>query len=146
MKKHFFLMATVFLLAACTASATVDNVAPMLTVGDGSTSSDYSAADLEAMEAAEATVQGTTYVGVSLATLLADAGVDVDSVSAVKVVAADGFSANFEPEMAARPDTLVAYARQGGALAEDELPFRMVLPAEGGKMNVRMVTEIEVIP
>ena len=45
-----------------------------------------------------------------------------------------------------REDTLVAYARVDGPLAEDEGAFRMVLPDQEGKMNPRQLVEIIAIP
>jgi hypothetical protein len=64
----------------------------------------------------------------------------------VKATAVDGFSANYEPALFNKEDTLVAYARADGPLAEDEGPFRMVLPDQEGKLNPRQLVEIRAIP
>lgn len=137
------LLTLLALLPACQPAAPATEEA-VLTVGDGSSETSYTAADLEALGSAEAPANGETYVGVPLATLLADAGFDPAAVGEVRAVAADDFSAAYTPEQVNRADTLVAYARQGGDLGEDEQPFRMVLPAEEGRLNVRMLSRIEV--
>ncbi len=87
-----------------------------------------------------------TYVGVTLTALLADAGIDSALLTAVKAVAVDGFTANYDSSLYANADTIVAYARVDGPLADDEGPFRMVLPNEDGKMNARQLVEIIAIP
>ena len=68
------------------------------------------------------------------------------ALTAVKAVASDGFTANYESALYAREDTLVAYARVDGPLGEDEGTFRMVLPDQEGKMNPRQLVEIIAIP
>jgi DMSO/TMAO reductase YedYZ molybdopterin-dependent catalytic subunit len=85
-------------------------------------------------------------VGVTLTALLADAGIDSASLTAVKAVAGDGFTANYDSSLYAREDTIVAYARVDAPLGEDEGTFRMVLPDQEGKMNPRQLAEIVAIP
>ncbi len=135
------------LLTACAGpdpqAATTDE---LLVLTDGTTEVAYSAADLQAFPAAQASFGEITYIGVPLASLLKEAGFDPQSMRAVKAVAEDGFSANYDPGLANQPDTLVAYARADGPLAEDEGPFRMVLPAQEGKMNVRILSRLELVP
>lgn len=41
--------------------------------------------------------------------------------------------------------SIVAYARAGGNLADDDGDFRMVLPGAESKLNVRMLVELQVI-
>jgi hypothetical protein len=133
------------LLAACGAAgeaATGD--APVLSVTDGAAIHTFTADDLMELPAAQASQKGVTYTGVALTTLLEAAGYDPDQVSVVKATALDGFSAEYDPDLIARADTLVAYARADGPLAADEAPFRMLLPAEGGKLNPRQVVELQV--
>ena len=132
-------------LPACQTAAPATEEA-VFTVTDGPDEATYTAADLQAMPTAEATMDGTTYVGVTLATLLENAGVDPATVSEVTAAAADDFSATYTAEQVTRPDTLVAFATQDGELAEGEQPFRMVLPDEAGQLNVRMLSRIEVSP
>jgi hypothetical protein len=85
-----------------------------------------------------------TYKGVALPMLLQDAGLDPQVLKAVKAVAADGYSVNYDASLFQRQDVLVAYATADGALTADDGMFRMVLPGQEGKMNVRMLTEIQV--
>lgn len=149
MSKRILLL-SLFLVAilavACgQAEPAVDTAVSVLTVRGGDVSQTYTREELAALDEATATWEDATYVGVPLATLLADAGIDLEAVRAVKATAGDGFSANYEMEMATRPDTLVAYAREGGELSEEERPFRMVIPGERGRLNVRMLSEIEAI-
>ncbi len=141
------LLCVTLLLAACAPKAeTTGDGAPALVVTDGSTQVSYTAEDLQALGAQQATFQDVTYLGVPLTGLLLDAGFDPQALRAVKVTAVDGYTVNYEPDFFLLPDTLVSYARLDGPLAEDELPFRMVLPAAEGKMNARQIVEIEVIP
>lgn len=131
------------LLVGCQPDTPATAEAP-LTVSAGEREETYTVIELEALSATEATFDGKTYVGVPLAALLADAGIDPGSVSEVTAVAVDDFSATYTPEQIARPDTLVAYARPDGPLANDEQPFRMVLPGEPGRLNVRLLSRLEV--
>ena len=71
---------------------------------------------------------------------------DPETIKVVKAVAVDGFSANYDSELVNKSDTVVAYDRAEGPLAEGEAPFRMVLPGQEGKLNVRQMIEIQVIP
>lgn len=137
------LLALLATLPACQPAAPPTEEA-VLTVTDGSSESSYTVTELEALPAAEAEANGETYVGVTLTTLLEDAGFDPAAVSEVTAVAADDFSASYTPEQISRADTIVAYSRQDGDLGEDEQPFRTVLPDEAGRLNVRMLSRIEV--
>ncbi len=134
------------LLSACgTGGGTVPEDMPVtLVVTDGTAEKSYTVADLEALPATESTFNEVAYKGVALSTLLADAGFDPQALRAVKAQAADGYSVNYDPALFQRADVLVAYATAGGPLAEDDGTFRMVLPGEEGKLNVRMLAELQV--
>ena len=148
-EKKFSLMIVLMilsLLAACGggSSAGSDSAAggeTGLIVGEHS----YTVADLEGMAKTEAVFNDVTYVGVPLADLLADAGYDLGSLRAVKAVASDGYSVNYEPSQLSPGDVLVAYATVDGALNEDDGVFRMVLPDQEGSMNLRMLVELQVV-
>jgi DMSO/TMAO reductase YedYZ molybdopterin-dependent catalytic subunit len=114
----------------------------VLTVGEKS----YSVADLESLPQTEAIFNEMAYVGVSLSDLLADAGLDLSSLQAVKVIAADGYNQNYEPDLFSRPDVIVAYALADGPMTADDGAFRMVLPGEEGRLNVRHLVEIQGVP
>jgi DMSO/TMAO reductase YedYZ molybdopterin-dependent catalytic subunit len=117
-----------------------------LKITDGDSEQSYSVEDLKVLAAEQATFREVAYIGVPLSLLLEDADFNPASVSAVKATAADGFSANYDQELVNRPDTLVAYARVDGPLADDEGALRMVLPDQEGKLNPRDLVEIRVYP
>jgi hypothetical protein len=146
MKKIFLVILTLTLFISACTPKTTSSASETLTVSIGETHKTYTLSDLQALGNTQATSNGVTYIGVQLTTLLANAGIDPANLSAVKAVAVDGFSANYDPSVFSLPDTLVAYARVDGPLSSDELPFRMVLPNQEGKFNVRMLTEIVAIP
>jgi DMSO/TMAO reductase YedYZ molybdopterin-dependent catalytic subunit len=133
-------------LAACGSpeqAATTDD--SVLVVTDGSVEKHYTVEDLKALSAAEATLQEVTYVGVPLTVLLTDAGFDPHASKAVKAVATDGFTVNYGPELFLLDNTLVAYRSIDGALTAEDGTFRMVLPDQEGKLNVRMLTKLQVV-
>jgi hypothetical protein len=146
--KRFLLFVIVLVLAltACAPKAAVPAAGPVLKVGNGTISKTYTVDDLKALGAVQADFKGVTYVGVTLTALLQDAGIDPTNLTAVKAVASDGFSANYDASIYAAEDTIVAYATVDGALTADDGTFRMVIPAGEGKMNVRQLAEIAAIP
>ena len=133
------------LIVGCTRVATAPGET-LLIVSDGTSEKSYAVADLEALGAEQATFRETVYVGVPLAVLLEDAGFNPANLRAVKARAQDDFSANYDPALFNRPDTLVAYARTDGPLAEEDGAFRMVLPDQEGKLNIRFLVELTAIP
>lgn len=137
---------TLLALVACGGGGVPEDMPEALVVTDGATTKSYTVDDLEALPAVEATFNEVTYKGVTLSVLLADAGFDAASLRAVKAVAADGYSMNYEPALFQRADVIVAYATASGPLAEDDGFFRMVLPGEEGKLNVRMLAEVRAMP
>ena len=119
---------------------------PILTVSNGQTEKTYTMADLQALPQAEASFKGVTYTGVPVTVLLEDGGFVVSDLKAVKAVAADGFSANYDLAQIQKADVIVAYAQDDGPLTAEDGAFRMVLPEEEGKLNVRMLAEIQAVP
>jgi hypothetical protein len=145
--KRFLLFVIVFVLAlAACAPKTQAPAANVLKVSDGTTSKNYTADDLKSLGAAQATFKGVTYVGVTLTVLLKDAGIDPTNLTAVKAIASDGFTVNYDASLFAREDTIVAYATVDGPMSADDGIFRMVLPDQEGKLNARQLTEIVAIP
>lgn len=145
--KRFLLFVIVFALAlAACAPKAEEPAGNVLKVSDGTVSKTYTVDDLKTLGAVQATFKGVTYVGVPLTALLQDAGIDPANLTAVKAVAGDGFSANYDVSLYAREDTIVAYATVDGALSADDGTFRMVLPNGEGKLNVRQLAEIVAIP
>ena len=140
-----FVLVGILALSACAPKAQ-EPAAAVLKVSDGTIEKNYTAEDLKALGETQAAFKDVTYVGVTLTTLLQDAGIDPTALTAVKAVAVDGFTANYDASLYAREDTIVAYARVDGSLGDDEGPFRMVLPDQEGKMNPRQLVEIVAIP
>jgi hypothetical protein len=145
--KRFLLFALVFMLvlAACAPKAEAP-AGDVLKVSDGTISKTYTVADLQALGATQASFKGVTYVGVTLTALLTDAGIDPANLTAVKAVASDGFTVNYDASLYAKDDTIVAYATVDGAMSADDGIFRMVLPDQEGKLNARQLVEIVAIP
>ena len=140
-----FVLVRILALSACAPKAQ-EPAAAVLKVSDGTIEKNYTADDLKALGETQASFKDVAYVGVTLTALLQDAGIDPTALTAVKAVAVDGFTANYDASLYAREDTIVAYARVDGSLGDDEGPFRMVLPDQEGKMNPRQLVEIVAIP
>lgn len=141
------IMALALAMAACGLSEPAASTnAEILLVTDGTIDKSYTADDLKALASAEAAFKGVAYQGVPLATLLQDAGFDPQAAKAVKATASDGFSVNYDPALFLLDDTLVAYAQADGSLSADDGTFRMVLPDQEGKLNVRMLTTLQIVP
>ena len=139
------------LLSACTstpqpaAQQSTTGTAASLVVSGGEVNKSYTRANLEALSTTQAAFKDVTYMGVTVSDLLTDAGFDPAAVKAVKAVAADGFTVNYDPSQVLGKDVIVAYARVDGDLAEEDGSFRMVLPGAEGKLNLRMLVELQVI-
>jgi DMSO/TMAO reductase YedYZ molybdopterin-dependent catalytic subunit len=146
MKRLFFVILVVALVLAACAPKAETSTGLGLKVTDGTITKTYSVDDLKALGSAQAADKGITYVGVPLKVLLQDAGIDPTKLSAVKAVASDGFTANYDSSQFLADNTLVAYAQAGGPLTTDEGTFRMVVPDQGGKMNPRLLVEIDAVP
>jgi hypothetical protein len=136
------LLALIPLLAACGGSSS-DETTPQLTVVGGPAEKVYTLDDLRDLPVSTVEVDGAVYSGVILADLLQDAGIEVDDLSSVNAVASDDFSATYDPDIFSRSNTIVAYELDGGRLLEEERPFRMVLPDQPGRLNVRMLVRLE---
>lgn len=145
--KVWGLLVLVVVLAACGAGGeAAQGAQDSLVVTDGSQEKSYTVSDLEGLPATESVFNEVTYVGVSLPVLLGDAGFDAGALKAVKAVAVDGYTVNYDPALFQRSDVLVAYATAQGTLTADDGVFRMVLPGEEGKLNLRMLVKLEVSP
>jgi hypothetical protein len=153
MKRKTFALFVLFavLLSACASSSSPAesssssgaDVALLVTSGEQGKS--YTRTDLEALGATEATFNDVTFKGVTVTALVQAAGMDPAQVKAIKAVAADGYSVNYDPSQIFSDDIIVAYARLDGDLTEDDGAFRMVLPGAEGKLNLRMLAEIQII-
>lgn len=145
MKRKWIIVGlSIIVLSACTAENHDVKKTETLRVSDGVDGIDYSVSDLQNMDQKEVEFAGEPYLGVVLADLLVSAGHQLNSIKSVKAVAADGYSVYYGFAQYSREDVLVAYAKPGGTLAEDDGLFRMVLPGEEGKLNLRMLVELVV--
>ena len=149
MKKLFLVtMILVLFLSGCSASANTPAAVAdgaTLTVSDGSANKSYTVEALKALPVTQASFKDVVYVGVKMTDLLTDAGFDPKSLSAVKAVASDGFTVNYDQSLFQREDVILAYQTADGTLPAEDGNFRMVLPGEEGKLNVRMVVEIQAV-
>ena len=145
MKRTLFLILVLALaLAACAPKAAAPSGSD-LKVTDGTIVKTYTVDNLKSLGAVQASDKGVAYIGVPLKVLLQDAGVDPTQLSAVKAVASDGFTSNYDSTQFLADEMLVAYARADGPLTADEGVFRIVLPDQGGKLNPRLLIEIDAI-
>jgi len=129
------LLVLVALLAACAPQATEEAAVTLLTVNEKA----YTRADLEALGTTSVDYTDkdgvtTTYEGVVISALLADAG--ADSGTDVTFIAADGYEASLSVEEAlACANCIVAFDGEG---------LRTVMPDMSGKLNVKDLIEISV--
>lgn len=143
------LIAAIMLLTACAPAAEQDAASPaeaalLVTVGESQQS--FSVADLQALPSGEATFKDVAYKGVRVSALLEAVGVDPGGIKAIKAVAIDGYSVNYDPAQVLKDNVLVSYAQADGSpLSADDGNFRMVLPDEEGKLNVRMLAELQIV-
>lgn len=147
MKKLILLTTALALLFSACAQGGTDtaSTSDVLTVTGPDLEKVYTVEELRALGGSEAVFKDVTYTGVSLTTLLKDAGIDPAQAKAVKATASDGFTVNYDAALFMKEDTLVAYEQGGNPLSADDGTFRMVLPGQEGKLNVRQLVEIQVI-
>jgi hypothetical protein len=150
MKKNCWLSLVLLaiLLAACASGGnkTSQGSGDQLKVSDGTKTKIYAVSDLKKLPVTQADFKGVTYQGVTIKALLADAGFTPDTLKAVKAVAQDGFTANYDPSTLMRDDMIVAYATKDGAMTAEDGSFRIVLPGGEGKMNPRVLIEVQAVP
>ena len=137
--KKTTLIATLFvliaLITACTPQAQATEEVAILTVNEAS----YTQSGLEALGTTSVDYTGkdgvvTTYEGVLLSALLADAG--ADSGTDVTFTAADGYEASATvEELMACANCIVGF---------DEGSLRTVMPDMSGKLNVKDIVSITV--
>jgi uncharacterized lipoprotein YbaY len=148
MKRVLCSLALGLVLVACATQAPEASspAGPDLRVTSGDQTVTYTVAELQGLASAESSFKDVTYTGIPLPVLLADTGFAPDSLTAVKAVASDGFSVTYDPGIFQRQDVLVAWAQADGPLAAEDGVLRMVVPDGEGKMNVRMLVELQVVP
>lgn len=150
MKKIVIALIVVMLLAACAPTANVATEAPaaedalLVTVGENQQS--FTMEDLQALPSTEASFKGVAYKGVTISVLLEAAGIQLDGINAIKGVATDGYSANYDTTQILKDNVILAYAlADGSPLTADDGNFRLVLPDEEGKLNLRMLAELQIV-
>ncbi len=141
------LILTLILLGCASGEeTTTTSDAPTLTVGDGQRQKTYTAGELQALPQAEASFKDIAYIGIPVTALLEDSGFILNDLRAIKATASDGYSVNYDLAQIQKTDVIVAYAQVDGPLAEEDGAFRMVLPEEEGKLNIRMLVDIQAVP
>jgi hypothetical protein len=150
MKKVVIALFVVMLLAACAPAAgqvtQAPEAAPVLLVTVGDSQHSLSMEDLQALPSVESSFKGVAYKGVSLSALLDAAGVSLDGIKAIKAVATDGFTVNYDTTQIIKDNVIMAYAlADGSPLGADDGNFRLVLPDEEGKLNLRMLAELIIV-
>ncbi len=135
-----------FSLAACAASNQSSGTPTnSLLVSGGDIKKDYTRADLEALPTVQAIFNDVNYQGVPVSELIKDAGFNLPKVKAVKAIASDGYSVNYDISQFLADGFSVAYATVGGELTADDGTFRIVFPGAEGKLNLRMLVELQII-
>jgi len=143
MKKIILLLTVLAVwVVGCASGEVKTAVTDRLVVGEKT----YSTADLAALPASEAVFKDVVYKGVTITALLADAGYTLTDLHAIKAVAGDGYTVNYDLSQIEKADVIVAYAQADGPLTAEDGAFRMVLPEEEGKLNVRMLSELQAVP
>lgn len=149
MKKIITILFALLLLVACASNSGQDTDMPddaILFVTIGDVQETFALKDLQALPSVDVSFNGVLYKGVTIPTLLDAVSVSPDSLKALKAVAADGYSVNYDPMQILKDNVLVAYAlADGSSLSADDGNYRMVLPDEEGKLNLRMLAEIQIL-
>lgn len=144
MKRIIFVFILVSLtLGACASGGEAGQVEE-LTLIIGAEEFSLGGDDLAGIAEVQSEYEGSVYIGVPVIDLLQFADVDPGQVNAVVAIAADGYSVSYGSDHFTREDVLVAYSRAEGAMSREDGTFRMVLPGEEGKLNLRMLTDLQV--
>lgn len=143
MKKNAYIISGLVLLAllAASCSAKTEQVSsePVLKA-TGIMTASWTKTDLKALPTIEAEYTNkdgeiSKFSGVAFSELLKSAG--ADSFSILKLVAADGYSADVTAEeLAGCPSCIIAFQDEGG--------LKSVMPGFSGKLQVRDLIEIEI--
>lgn len=149
MCKHHHVILFLVLIVALVGCTSTDATPPpagatILTVNGADIEKTYTLEQLQGLPVTHVESDDGSFVGVRLTDILTDASYDPDQITSVRVIAQDGFSSTYDSALFTREDTVLAYAREGGNLNDDEQPLRMVLPGQEGRMQPRQVVSIEV--
>ena len=149
MKKIVITLFILFVLGACVPNSgqSIDMpVEAVLAVTIGDIQETFALGDLQVLPSEDVSFNGVLYKGVTMSTLLEVVSVNPDSLKALKAVATDGYSVNYDPAQILKENVLVAYAlADGSSLSADDGNYRMILPDEGGKLNLRMLAELQIL-
>jgi hypothetical protein len=145
-RRLFLILILIATLVGCSSNEATPPAADdtILTISDGNNEKSYTLAELQGLPETGVESDDGSFVGVRLIDLLVHAGYDPDAITSVRVVALDGFSSTYDSELFKGEDTVLAYAREDQVLNGDELPLRMVIPGQEGRMQPRQVQSIEV--
>ncbi len=84
--------------------------------------------------------------GVLLETVLADMGIDIDDLDAIRFVAGDGYAVEVPKAVFADKMVILAYQIDGEALFEGTAPLRAFIPGEEAMYWVKNLTQVVLNP
>ncbi len=148
-KLVIILILAMLVLSACAPSSQKNpssDAAGALQVTVGDARKSFSAADLGALPTTQSSFKDVAYKGVTLAELAKALGVKPEEIKAIKAIAIDGYSVNYDTAQLLKDNVIIAFARADGSpLAAEDGNFRLVLPDAEGKLNLRMMAELQII-
>jgi len=103
---------------------------------------EYSLSELQKMPGKKLNSDSRVYKGVSLRMFLKRAGIDIEKIKTVKVVAIDNYAVNYEQVMVLQGKVILAYEMDGAPLPEKMGILRCVFSGEDKKMQVKKVERI----
>jgi len=103
---------------------------------------EYNLSELQEMPSERVSSDSRVYRGVSLMTFLKRAGIDIEAIKAVEVIAADNYAVNYKQEMILQGKIILAYEMDGAPLPEKMGRLRCVFPGKDKKMQVKKVERI----
>lgn len=135
------LLLPALLLSACGGAAEQEGPVALQVTGKVVEEKSWTEGQVEAMDTMKAQRENksgelSTYTGVSVMSVLEEAGLE-DDASSVVFVAGDGYEASVSvDELQACPDCILSFRNQGG--------FSAVMPGFSGKLQVKGVVELRV--
>jgi len=143
MKKRFlmFVAGVFFVIGAATVVSAVSSEEWTLKV---ESQAEFNIDEFKALPTAETERQGFTYKGVLLRDFLTYAGIDVDKIEYVELVASDGYSVRYEGELVRSSNVILAYEKNGSSLSEKEGKVRAIVVGGRSAMQIKAVEMISV--
>lgn len=106
------------------------------------TQAQFSLEELKALPSVEIKRLDEVWQGVSIRTVLSQAGADIGKLEWVEPWGADGYHKRYDRLTSKEFTTILAYEKDGQPLSAEEGPLRSVYPNAHGKMMVRQVDKL----